>query len=33
MSQNAAEGMAKQGYSYRDILNFFFQNITIQMKG
>lgn len=33
MSQNAAEGMAEQGYGYKDILNFFFQNITIQAKG
>ena len=33
MGQNAAEGMAKQGYTYKDILNFFFQNITIQVKG
>ena len=33
MSQNGAEGMAEQGYSYKDILNFFFRNITIQPKG
>ena len=33
MSQNGAEGMAQQGYNYKDILSFFFQNITIQLKG
>lgn len=33
MSQNGAQGMAKQGYGYKEILNFYFQNITIQLKG
>ncbi len=33
MSQNGAEGMAKQGCGYKDILNFYFKNITIEPKG
>ena len=30
MSQWGANAMAKQGYSYRDILNFYYTGITIQ---
>ena len=33
MSQNGAEGMAELGYSYKDILNFFFKDIEIEPKG
>jgi stage II sporulation protein D len=29
MSQNAANEMAKEGYTYEEILNYFFQDITI----
>lgn len=30
MSQNAANEMAKEGYSYQEILNYFFNEITIE---
>lgn len=33
MSQTGANRMAEQGYDYREILDYFFQNITIQNLG
>ena len=30
MSQNGAENMAKNGYSYKDILKLFYENCTIE---
>ena len=30
MSQNGANAMAKEGYSWQEILNYFFRNIEIQ---
>lgn len=30
MSQSGAKGMAKEGYSYKDILNYYFKEIKIQ---
>lgn len=30
MSQYGANGMAKEGYSYKDILNYYYKDITIQ---
>lgn len=33
MSQNAANEMAKEGYSYQEILNYFFNEITIEAIG
>jgi stage II sporulation protein D len=29
MSQNAANEMAKEGYNYEEILNYFYRNIEI----
>ena len=33
MSQNGANGMAKAGMGYLDILNYFYQNITVETIG
>ena len=33
MSQNGANGMAKAGMGYQDILNYFYQDITVEMDG
>lgn len=33
MSQTGANRMAEQGYDYREILDYFFQNVTIQNLG
>ena len=30
MSQNGANEMAKEGYTWREILTYFFQNITLE---
>jgi stage II sporulation protein D len=32
MSQWGAYGMAKQGYSYREILNYYYSNVQIEQK-
>jgi stage II sporulation protein D len=32
MSQNAANEMAKEGYSYEEILNYFFRNIELSTQ-
>ena len=33
MSQNGANGMAKAGMGYQDILNYFYQDITVETIG
>ena len=33
MSQTGANGMAKEGYDYREILDYFFRKVTIQNLG
>ncbi len=33
MSQTAADVMAEQGYDYREILDYFFRNITVENLG
>lgn len=33
MSQNAADEMAKEGFSYQEILDYFFKDVTIQKAG
>ena len=33
MSQTGADKMAEQGYDYREILDYFFRNITVENLG
>jgi len=33
MSQNGAQGMAKAGMSYEDILKFFYDGVTVEEMG
>ena len=33
MSQNGAQGMAKEGMGYEDILKFFYDGVTVGERG